>query len=52
VDLDAVEAKQLHDAQLLKAGADAAEYKAQFDKVLAVPALLYALPAAVCLGCT
>lgn len=31
--LDALAQKQLFDAQLLKSGADAAEYKAMFDKV-------------------
>jgi len=30
--MDAVELKQLFDAQLLKANTDAAEFKAQFDK--------------------
>jgi len=32
-ELDAVEQKQLFDAQLLKANADAAEFKAMYDKV-------------------
>ena len=32
-ELDAVEQKQQFDAQLLKANTDAAEFKAQFDKV-------------------
>jgi len=31
--LDAVEQKQLFDAQLLKANTDAAEFKAMYDKV-------------------
>ena len=32
-ELDAVEAKHLFDAQLLKYGSDASQFKAQFDKV-------------------